>query len=123
MTDINSTDDIKPDVKFEELSDDVRAYLSTTTELYKLKAVDKLAVAGGNIAAYAVIVLVSFLALVLLSIGLGAWFNELLNSNYLGYFIVAGIYIIIGLLVIATQNNMIKRPVSSIIIKGILNED
>ncbi|MES2688893.1 MAG: phage holin family protein [Bacteroidota bacterium] len=115
-------EDLHPQSKMEQLTDDVKSYVTTLFELSKLKLVDKISAAGASITAYVALALLGLLVLILFSIGAATLINAELNSAFLGYFIVAGAYLLIGLLIVLTQNNAIKKPVSSAIIKSILSE-
>lgn len=122
IPEITQAEDLHPQSKMEQLTDDVKSYVATLFELYKLKLTDKIASAGASITAYVALVFLALLVLILLSIGIATWVNAALNSAFLGYFIVAGAYILIGFLIVLTQNNAIKKPVSTAIIKSILSE-
>lgn len=122
ITDTSQAEDLHPQSKMEELTDDAKSYVTTLFELYKLKLADKISSAGASITAYLILVLIGLLVLILVSIGVATWINSLLNNAFLGYFIVAGVYILIGLLIVLTKNNAIRKPVSSAIIKSILSE-
>lgn len=115
-------EDLHPQSKIEQLTDDVKSYVTTLFELSKLKLVDKISAAGASITAYIALALLGLLVLILFSIGAATLINSELNSTFLGYFIVAGAYLLIGLLIVLTQNSAIKKPVSSAIIKSILSE-
>ena len=122
ITETAQAEDLHPQSKMEKLTDDVRSYVTTLFESYQLKLVDKISSDGAFITAYVVLALLGLLVLILLSIGAAAWINTMMASAFAGYFIVAGIYILIGLLIALTQNNAIRKPVSSAIIKSILSE-
>lgn len=117
-----TAEELHPQTKIETLSDDVKTYVTTLFELYKLKLTDKVSSAGGTIASYLILVLSALLVLILVSIGAALWINESLGSSFAGFFIVAGAYVLVGLLIIATRGDVVKKPVNNAIIKGILND-
>lgn len=122
IPEITKAEDLHPQSKMEQLTDDVKSYVTTLFELYKLKLIDKVSSAGASITAYIALALLGLLVLILFSIGAATWINAALNSSFLGYFIVAGAYVLIGFLIMLTQNSAIRKPVSSAIIKSILSE-
>ena len=61
-----------------------------------------------------------FLVVVLLifitSIGLSLWVGEMLGKTYYGFFIVAGVYMLVALILYAGRNQLIKHPVKNAVI-------
>lgn len=117
-----STEELHPQSKIEQVTDDVRSYIITTFDLYRLKLVDKVSAAGGGIAAYFILAVLALLVLILLSIGVAVWLNGVTGSDFAGYFIVAGFYVLCCLVIIGTGYKVIKKPVSSALIKTLLED-
>lgn len=105
---------------FESLIEKAEAYGKTSYELFKLKAVDK--VAGGLSSAVSQVVAVVLLLMFLgfASIGIALWLGELLGKTYYGFFCVAGVYALFGLILLAVKNNFIKKKVNNVIIEHAL---
>jgi len=57
----------------------------------------------------------------ILNIGLAIWIGELLGQMYLGFFVVGGFYALIAIILHLFRNSWLKKPVSSMIIKKMLN--
>lgn len=75
--------------------------------------------ASSLISRLAVILVLSTSTLVL-SIGVALWLGELLGRIYYGFFVVAGFYLLAGIIFHLYLHQWIKRPVSNLIIKQAL---
>ncbi|HLP19907.1 MAG TPA: hypothetical protein VK174_06380, partial [Chitinophagales bacterium] len=62
-----------------------------------------------------VIVMLSLFALVF-NIGVALWLGEVLGKSYYGFFIVAGFYLLTGVVLHFFLRSWIKKPVSDLII-------
>ena len=105
----------------ESLLEKVESYVSTSLELFKLKAVDSLADIVSTLVSNIVIIISVLLCIILGSIGLAFWIGKLIDNIYYGFFIVAGLYLTISLLVYLLRKSLIKNAVSNSIINQILN--
>ena len=105
----------------EELFYKLRDYGDTRIELFKLKSLHKITgVLSSLIVSVILIGLISLIILCItigLAILLGAW----LGKMYYGFFIMAIIYIIIGLILYSGRNKFLSKPVSDKIIKELLD--
>ncbi len=83
----------------EPLMKKVEAYSCTTTELFKLKMIDKSSTILSDLMAR--IIYASILLLFFISLGLAfsLWLGELLGKNYYGFAIVSGFYGVLSLIV------------------------
>jgi hypothetical protein len=105
----------------ESLFEKMEIYGKTTFELFKLKAVDKTVNAVSTTVSYAVVALLFFISILIVSIGVAFWLGELLGKTYYGFFCVAGFYCVLGLVLYLGKNIWIKRGVSNLIITHALN--
>jgi len=94
----------------------------TTLELWKLKALDKSADVASSFISWLIIILVALLFFLTLNIGFGFWLGELLGKEYLGFFVVAGFYALLGLIMAIFRNRLVKKPVSNSIINQVLKD-
>lgn len=69
----------------------------TNLELLKLKSIDKTADVASTLFSRLLLILAICLFSLTLTIAISFWLGELLGKNFYGFFIVAGIYGIIGL--------------------------
>lgn len=72
-------------------------YSKTSIELFKLKAIDKSVRVISSMVYRLVVVIFISLFFLIFNIGLSFLIGELLDHIYLGFFIVAGFYLIVGL--------------------------
>jgi len=103
------------------LFEDAGNYLETRLDLLKLQAIDKSSDAASSLVSGLTLLVFVFFAVLILNFGLAFWIGELLGKVYLGFFIVAGFYVLVALLVYIFRDSWIKGPVSHIIIKKMLN--
>ena len=104
----------------ESLLERVETYGMLTLELVKLKVLEAVSnVITSLITRISIIAILSCCAL-FLSIAVAILLGEALGAFYYGYFIVAGVYLLIGLLFMVFLRKWLKRPVSNMILKQIL---
>ena len=96
-------------------------YLETRIDLVKLKTIDKSSDVLSSAAAAIAIAVGLLFFLLMASIGLALYFGYLLNNLYYGFFIVAGIYAVVVLILYVGRKQWIKMPVYNSIVKKILN--
>ena len=104
----------------ESLIEKATEYGKTSFELAKLKAIDK---ASGMVSSllsnWIVLVLISSFML-FVSFGLALWLGEILGKVYFGFFVIAGFYGFIGVLIHFFLHDPIKKWISNIFIKQVL---
>ena len=109
-----------PANEIESLFEKVEAYTKTTYELSKLKLLETtIIVVTALLPKLSVILMVSLFVLVL-NIGIALFLGEILGKSYYGFFIVAAFYLIAGIILHFFLHNWIKKPVSDLIIKQVL---
>jgi Putative Actinobacterial Holin-X, holin superfamily III len=105
----------------ENLYEKTVEYIETRAELLKLKAMDK----GANALSKTVSALVSFilliLVIVLVSIAVSIWVGELLGNVYLGFFAMAGFYLLLFILLMVVGKSTIEKGIKTKFTKSILN--
>lgn len=100
----------------ETLFEKTEHYTRSSVELYKLKAIDKSAdVISSLVSRLAVVVFIT-LFFPVLNIGIALWIGEMLGKFYYGFFIVAGFYALVGMVVYIFRKRWIKTPVQNSII-------
>lgn len=103
----------------ESLFDRTTDYLETRAELVKLKAIRKGAEVASALISRVIIGVLACLFIMMLSIGLALWIGAMLEKTYLGFFIIAAVYLIAGLIIYSGRNKWLKMPVANSIIKKI----
>jgi hypothetical protein len=107
-----------PILHVKALIETTSGYLRTTTELYKLKAIEKVANIVSTLATKTVLIPMIILFFLTINIAVGLWLGEWLGKMSYGFFAVAGLYGVIGLLIFLLGNKLIKNPIRNIIIKN-----
>jgi hypothetical protein len=105
----------------EELFEKLKDYADVRIDLFKLKSINR--VSGFTSSVMTSLILLALLGAVLLciTIGLGLLIGALIGKTYLGFFILGGIYIIIGLVLYSKREKLIKTRVSNKLIKELMN--
>jgi hypothetical protein len=101
---------------FEKAAD----YVETKFNLLKLQAVDKTADVVSSLVCLIVVTIIFSVVFFILNIGLALWIGTLLGKAYDGFFIIAGLYIIIGVVLYLFRNKFLKEGISNLIIKKLL---
>ena len=110
--------------RVEELTDTIKEYITTRIESVKLNAAEKTSAVMANLLAGLIVAFV-FLCFILfasvaLSFGLGEW----IGKTWAGFLIVAGLYLLLGIVVWAARGKMIRLPFMNAMIRQLSgNED
>ena len=103
--------------KVEELADAVKDYVNTRMESVKLSAAEKSSAIIANVIAVFVVAVVFIFFIIFagmaLAFGLGAW----LGSTWLGFLIVAALYLLLGIIVWFARGKIIRMPVMNSMIQ------
>ncbi len=105
----------------ELLVEKVKDYAETRIDLLRLKAIDKSSSFLSLLIAMIVVILVGFISFMILSVGLALLLGDLLGKAYYGFFIVAGIYLITGLVLYSTREKLLKSPMANSMIKKLMD--
>jgi len=92
------------------------AYSTTTVELTKLKAIDATTTVVTSVVSKATVVLMFSMFAFVLNIGIALWVGELLGKSYYGFFVVAGFYLIAGIIFNFFLPKWVGKPLSDLII-------
>jgi hypothetical protein len=107
----------------ESLFENVEQYSKTSFELYKHKAIYEIASLTSSLTVKFILFIVVALVSLFISIGLAQWFGEMMKKTYYGYFMVALIYMLLGILLFLFRKPWIKIPMSNTVIKSMLNQN
>jgi hypothetical protein len=98
------------------LIESAEAYGKTSIELAKLKSLDAAArIVTSLVSRGSVVVMVAFFAL-FFNVGLALMIGEFLGHIYFGFFIVAGFYLLVGLIFHFFMDKWIRKPIAELII-------
>ncbi len=109
--------------KMEALSDDLKAYFNTNVELVKLQALDRSSALGASAIAGLAIAMIFVMFTMLGSISAAIYIGVLLNSYALGFIIVAGFYLLVGLVLLASRKSSLVNPIRDAIISKALEDE
>ncbi len=90
-------------------------YLETKLEIYKLQFKEEVGKAFTVLILVILFSMVLLLVILFLSLFFVEILNNLLNNNYYGYLIVAGFYVIMGILVYSLRNKIRDTVTNAII--------
>lgn len=105
------------DISIKSLLEKSQDYLETKIEIAKLKTIDKSSDVLSTIVVLISVIFLGLLFFLFISIGLALYLGSLVGSAHAGFFIVAGLYGIVLLLLFAFREKWIKTPVTNLVIK------
>ncbi len=105
----------------EPLFDKTEDFAKTSFELYKLKSVSKLAALVSTLISRGSVIVALSLFMVFVNIGLAIWLGDILGKLYLGFFCIAGFYVLLATVLYFFMHNYIKQQISNVIVSEILN--
>jgi hypothetical protein len=109
--------------KAEELADHVKEYVNTRVAIAKLDVAEKTSGVIANATAGVVVAVVLVLALIFGSIAGAYALGEWTGRMYWGFLIMAGFYLLAGVVVWNMRERLIRIPVMNAIIGQLFKED
>lgn len=92
----------------------------TTLELIRLKTLDKTSDVVSSMIPHSFVLIMLASFAIFLNFGIAFWLGEILNSSYLGFFVIAGFYIFIGIAFHVFIHKWIKKTIYNYMIKQLL---
>jgi len=108
---------------FTDLKKLVVEYIEARLQLVKVSAYEKLAKILSAFFTGLILVIMFFVVLVAFIFFLGAWLNEIFNSRFIGFAIVAVAYLVIFLLLLYSRKQLLEKYFTKIFIRILFNED
>lgn len=105
--------------KLEKMFTDIKDYAETRFDIIVLNSQDKATHVISSIASAAILGVLGLFILMFLSIGAAWSLGEYLNSPSIGFFSVAGFYLLVVLILFLNREKWIKLPIINAIIKKI----
>jgi len=105
----------------EELFDKVKDYADTRINLFKLKAINKVSSFLSTLVSTLILIAILILVIFCITVAVALLIGEWIGSAYLGFFIVAGIYIVIGLIIYSARTKFLKEPISNTLLKELID--
>jgi hypothetical protein len=107
-------------VDIDNLLSDAGDYIETRTTLWKLKAIESLSDVSGELVSGMGMIVISSFVIIIFSIGIALLVGDWIGKSYYGFFILGGVYTIIGLILYARRGQWLKEPFSNMLIRKIL---
>jgi len=104
----------------ESLLEKAADYGKTSLDLIKLKAIDKTTDAASTFIPHSFVFVFIAIFLIFLNLGLAFWLGEILGNIYFGFFVVAGFYGMIGIVLHFFLHKWIKKVICNYLIKNVL---
>jgi hypothetical protein len=109
--------------KVEGLTEHVKEYVQNRIEQAKLEIAEKTSLIIGNLIAVTVVTVLFLFVLVFGSIA-GAWaLSAWLGNTWAGFLIVAGFYMLLGIIIWFARGPIIRFPVMNAIIRQLHKKD
>jgi len=105
----------------ESLLEKATDYGKSSFELFKYKAVDKASDAVSSIIPHSVVFALIAIFMLFLNLGLAFWIGDMLGKAYIGFFIIAGFYCVLGVVIHFLMHKWLKKVICNYIIKFLLN--
>ena len=96
-------------LNLEKLVDQISKFMELKMEIYELKVKEQLVGIISNFATLALIFSLGLFMLLFASLALGFYLNTLLESTFLGFFLVGGLYLLICLTLILFKDKIITN--------------
>lgn len=103
----------------ESLLEKATDYGKTSLELLKLKALDKTSDVASSFVPHSFVFLMIASFMFFINLGIAYWLGEILGRTWSGFFIVAGFYGLIGIIVHFFFHKRIKNAICTYIIQQI----
>jgi fatty acid desaturase len=110
-----------PAQNIEALYSNAGEYVKNKSELFKLKLIDKSTTAVSSILDKIILIFIGAVFFVLLTIGLALLIGYWLGHSFWGFFVMAGLYGIVGFIIHSSRHKLIKTPILNSIIHHFLN--
>jgi hypothetical protein len=104
----------------EDLFEKVEGYIKTNVELIKLRTIEKLSVVIASLASQVVLLVLFSFFFLMVNIGLAMWLGQVMGQVYYGFFLIAGIYALLSIILFMFRDSIIKNPIVNSIISQFL---
>lgn len=109
--------------KFESLAEQLKAYVNTRVSQVKLSLAEKVSNLAATMIAMLLSALVFFLFLTLLCVAGALLIGQWLGSIWLGFLIVSGFVLLIGLLLWLAKDRLFRIPIMNALIEAMFENE
>ena len=100
----------------------IKEYANIRKELAMLMVAEKTSTAAAGAAAGGILAVLGLFVFFFGSLTLGFYLSEVIGNTWAGFLIVTGVYLIVALIIYFSQENLIKKPIETGIIKKIFKD-
>jgi hypothetical protein len=105
-----------------KLYDKAEQYSRTSLELIKLNAIDKSSDVISSLAVVATLAFIVAIFTLFINLGLALLIGNALGDYAMGFFIVSGFYVLVGVILYVFRKNLIKIPIDNIVVGKLMKE-
>jgi len=106
-----------------ELSQDIRKYIQLNWDYAKLEGLEVIVKVSSFLLISIITIIMLSIMILLLSLGLSAYLGELMDSAHLGYFIIGGVYVLLGGIIFLFRKQLLTDPILRLILKQIAQDN
>lgn len=106
----------------QSMIDKLKDYVNVRIELAKLSVIEKGSKLFATVITDSIIGILFVLTFVFASFGLCFYLSEVIGNTYVGFFIVAGFYLLIGLIVYAIKDNILEKRLANRVITKVFKD-
>lgn len=107
----------------EEFNQNLKEYLATRYELTVLKTSQKVSIIAALATVGGILALLASLFILFVSFSAGFYLSSLVGSYALGFLILSGVFMLLGVIVFVVRKKWIIVPMKDYLIKEMFNED
>ena len=104
----------------ELLITEAESYANTRYELSKLKSLEVTNTLATSLLSRSIVAITIMLFLLFVNVGVALMLGEVLGKTFYGFFIVAGVYLLAGIVFYFFLHKWIRKPLSNFIITQVL---
>ena len=108
--------------KIETLTENLKDYLGTSCELFKLEATERSSTVAAGLISGFFIALFGLLLLLFISLAVAFYISNCCGNNYCGFIYVAGFYLLLTILLLIGKEKIIDKQLRNKIIQKILSK-
>lgn len=109
--------------KIEELMESLKSYISTNFDLIKYQGIERATVIIADLVVNVLVGMMLLFFVFFISLWACFYISALFGDNYSGIAIVAGFYLLIGVIIYMVRKKMIIKPLRNIIVRNIFQKD
>jgi hypothetical protein len=105
-----------------KLYDKAEQYTRTSLELIKLNAIDKSSDVISSLAVVATLAFIVAIFTLFINLGLALLIGNALGDYAMGFFIMSGFYVFVGIILYVFRKNLIKVPIDNMVVGKLMKE-